>query len=73
MPILGCYNFLYGFKGAPPARQRPGLRLGRKAGDASHRRRMRDRDGHHRQDQKQGAVGLLADSGAAAMSRPLGR
>lgn len=34
---------------------------------------MRDRDGHHHQDQGGGAVGPLADSGAAAMSRPFGR
>jgi hypothetical protein len=34
---------------------------------------MRYRDGHHRQDQSGELVGLLADSGATAMSRPFGR
>jgi hypothetical protein len=34
---------------------------------------MRYRDGHHRQDHGGEAVGQLADSGAAAMSRPFGR
>ena len=67
-----CYNFLYGFKGAPPARQRraggPDASKGREAIE----RGCVTRDGHH-QDQSGGAVGQLADSGAAAMSRPFGR
>ncbi len=34
---------------------------------------MRNRDGHHHQDQGGEVVGQLSDSGAAAMSRSFGR
>ncbi len=46
LPLPRCDNFLYGFKGAPPARQAPGL-----SPDHEHAasRGMRDRGGHYRQ------------------------
>ena len=52
-----CENFLHDLKGAPPARQRRAGGPDAKQGTRSHRAGMRDRDGHHHQDQGGGAVG----------------
>jgi hypothetical protein len=65
-------NFQYVFKGAPPARQR------RTCGsDTRRRREVIDRgcviETGTTPRPEQGVVGQLADSRAAAMSRPLGR
>jgi hypothetical protein len=67
-------NFLYElFKGAPSARQCQAGSPDTCRGREPIERGMRDRSGHRHQDHERRAVGQLADSGAAAMSRPLGR
>jgi hypothetical protein len=70
LPVLGCDNFLYSFKGAPSARRACGMDVEQQETGATHR------GGDERQSGPPSAAGVRAGrtvGGAAAFVAPFGR